>query len=85
MGLIDKHHQKKYLFEATPDLTAQITQLNEALPSETLCDGIFITYAHMALFRTHVFGKRSIGAKNMPVYLMSKMKEFIEANGPGVN
>lgn len=83
LGLIDNHHQKKYLFEATPDLTAQITQLNEALPSATLCDGIFITHAHMGHYTGLMYlGREALGAKNMPVYLMPKMKEFIEANGP---
>ena len=83
LGLIDKHHQKKYLFEATPDLTAQITQLYEAIPSATLCDGIFITHAHMGHYTGLMYlGREALGAKNMPVYLMPKMKKFIEANGP---
>lgn len=83
LGLIDKHHQKKYLFEATPDLTAQITKLNKALPSSSLCDGIFITHAHMGHYTGLMYlGREALGAKKMPVYLMPKMKEFIETNGP---
>jgi pyrroloquinoline quinone biosynthesis protein B len=83
LGLIDKHHKKKYLFEATPDLTAQIKQLNEALRSETLCDGIFITHAHMGHYTGLMYlGREALGAKNIPVYLMPKMKQFIETNGP---
>ena len=46
LAVIDNENQKKYLFEATPNLPEQLFLLEREAPNHDL-DGIFITHAHM--------------------------------------
>ncbi len=66
LGLIDKNAKQKFLFEATPDLPAQLFALDEFLPSkQTLPDGVFLTHAHIGHYTGLMyFGRESVGAKD---------------------
>lgn len=85
LGLIDTQNHKTYLFEATPDIGAQIknlTQLEKKNDNE-LVDGIFLTHAHIGHYTGLMFlGKEATNANNIPVHVMPKMKTFLENNGP---
>ncbi len=69
LGLIDKNNRQKFLFEATPDLPAQLFALNNFLPSkQTLPDGVFVTHAHIGHYTGLMyFGREAVGAKEIPV------------------
>ena len=84
LGLIDKNAKQKFLFEATPDLPAQLFALDEFLPSkQTLPDGVFLTHAHIGHYTGLMyFGRESVGAKTVPVYAMPRMSEFLKENAP---
>ena len=83
LGLIDKEQQKKYLFEATPDMPQQLHLLGEELPTTTIIDGVFLTHAHIGHYTGLMhFGREAMGGKGIPVYAMPKMKTFLESNGP---
>lgn len=83
LGLIDTEAQKKYLFEATPDLPEQLYFLDKELSSNTIVDGVFLTHAHMGHYTGLLhFGREAMGAKQIPVYAMPTMKTFLETNGP---
>lgn len=84
LGLIDKQKTSVYLFEATPDITAQLRQLkNYSNKSTDLPDGIFLTHAHIGHYSGLMYmGREAMNAKNIPVYTMPKMKKFLETNGP---
>lgn len=85
LGLIDAMGNKKYLFEATPDMSRQIKTLkNTATESaEELPAGIFLTHAHIGHYTGLMFlGKEAMGAHDVPVYVMPRMKQFLETNGP---
>ncbi len=85
LGLVDHDNEKKYLFEATPDITTQLKDLkNYATFSEKeMPDGIFLTHAHIGHYTGLMYlGKEAKGAKNVPVYAMPRMKTFLEENGP---
>ena len=84
LGLIDKEAQQKFLFEATPDISTQLADLEKNhLKTRTIIDGVFITHAHMGHYTGLLyFGKEALGKKNIPVYAMPKMKNFLINNGP---
>ncbi|MTI41855.1 MBL fold metallo-hydrolase [Fulvivirga lutimaris] len=85
LGLIDVESQKKYLFEATPDMTEQMKMLKEACSFETseTPDGIFLTHAHIGHYAGLMFlGKEAMNASKAPVYGMPRMKNYLENNGP---
>ncbi len=84
LGLIDGKENKKFLFEATPDMPEQLAILDSKhLQSDAIIDGVFLTHAHMGHYTGLMhFGREAMGAENIPVYAMPKMKSFLENNGP---
>lgn len=82
LGLTDQASRQNWLFEATLDFTAQLQQLQQASGSTNL-SGIFLTHAHMGHYAGLLqLGREAMGAQGMPVYVMPKMKEFLENNAP---
>lgn len=84
LGLVDKVHRQKWLFEATPDISTQLADLEQYhLKKETLIDGIFLTHAHIGHYAGLMyFGREALGKKHTKVYAMPKMKNYLETNGP---
>lgn len=82
LGLTDQVSGQNWLFEATPDFTAQLQQLQQVSGTTNL-SGIFLTHAHMGHYAGLLqLGREAMGAKGMPVYVMPRMKEFLETNAP---
>jgi pyrroloquinoline quinone biosynthesis protein B len=82
LGLTDQESGQNWLFESTPDFTAQLQQLQKASVSTNL-SGIFLTHAHMGHYAGLLqLGREAMGAKGMPVYVMPRLKEFLETNAP---
>lgn len=68
-----------YLFDATPDLPAQLHALNGGKAP----DGIFLTHAHIGHYTGLMYlGKETMAAKKVPVYGTRRMVEFLTKNGP---
>ncbi len=85
LGLFDNSTKKKYLFDATPDITTQLKTLKTfgAQSENELVSGIFLTHAHIGHYTGLMYlGKEATNAKETPVYAMPKMKFFLENNGP---
>ncbi|MHA1989269.1 MAG: MBL fold metallo-hydrolase, partial [Promethearchaeota archaeon] len=85
LGLIDPQNNKKFLFEATPDMTVQMKILKAYSPIDVkeTPDGIFVTHAHIGHYTGLMYlGKEAMSADNVKVYAMPAMKEFLENNGP---
>ena len=84
LGLIDHNRSKTYLFEATPQMPEQIKFLKEfAHRDAEIPDGIFLTHAHIGHYTGLMYlGKEAMNAKEVPVYVMPRMKTFLEENGP---
>ena len=84
LGLIDREAQLKFLFEATPDISTQLADLEKNhLKTSTIIDGVFITHAHMGHYTGLLyFGKEALGKKDIRIYAMPKMKSFLINNGP---
>ena len=85
LGIIDPVNGKRFLFEATPDISSQVKLLNQALSGQkgNALDGIFLTHAHIGHYAGLMFlGREAMNSKEVPVYAMPKMKMFLENNGP---
>lgn len=73
------------MIEATPDFKRQLLALYRIAggAQRPVLDGIFLTHAHIGHYTGLMFlGHESLGAKEVPVYAMPKMTEFLIANGP---
>ena len=85
LGLYSHEDNKRYLFEATPDISKQMKFLKQiGAPNDAeLADAIFLTHAHIGHYAGLMFlGKEAMGAKKLPVYAMPRMRTFIQNNGP---
>lgn len=84
LGVVDHENKRSFMFEATPDMTAQMKALRNfsGLNKETP-DGIFLTHAHIGHYTGLMYlGREALGGNHVPVYAMPKMKSFLETNGP---
>jgi pyrroloquinoline quinone biosynthesis protein B len=86
LGLIDPFNGACWIFDATPDFKDQLVLLDEfrdCHPDIPLPDGIFLTHAHIGHYTGLMhLGREAMGAKDVPVYAMPKMREFLKTNGP---
>ncbi|MCW9016480.1 MAG: MBL fold metallo-hydrolase, partial [Kangiellaceae bacterium] len=84
LAVVDRKNKQKYLFEATPDIKQQMYLLHQAAPDlEYKLSGIFLTHAHMGHYTGLMhLGREAAGTKNIPVYAMPKMRQFLTSNGP---
>lgn len=84
IAIIDRQAKIKLLFDATPDIRDQLYRLNLTAPDiEYALQGVFLTHAHMGHYTGLMhFGREASGSKNVPVYAMPRMYEFLATNGP---
>ena len=84
LGLVDLNDKKKWLFDATPDMSEQLEDLKiNHLDNSQIVDGVFLTHAHIGHYTGLMyFGFEVMGAQSIPVYAMPRMKVFLEDNGP---
>ena len=81
LGLVDPSENKTWMIEATPDLKEQVHALK--FGAEFSLEGVFITHAHIGHYTGLIhLGREVMGAKGTPVYVMSRMRKFLEDNGP---
>ena len=85
LGLVDQVNFSKYLFEATPDLSTQMKELNNRgmVSKNETPDGIFLTHAHIGHYAGLMYlGKEAMNADQVAVFAMPKMTTYLETNGP---
>jgi pyrroloquinoline quinone biosynthesis protein B len=84
LGVVDEQAGQKFLFEATPDMPAQLFALNEFWPTPgTLPTGIFLTHGHIGHYTGLMYlGREASGASGVPVYAMPRMTSFLTTNAP---
>ena len=79
LGLRNARTGRSFLFDATPDLPAQL----HALTGGRVPDGIFLTHAHVGHYTGLMYlGRESINASKVPVYGTSRMAAYLTSNGP---
>ncbi len=82
LGILDQEENKYWLIDATPDIKSQLQLLKEKMPDGKLA-GVFITHAHMGHYTGLMeLGREAWGAPGIPVYVMPRMKKYLETNGP---
>ncbi|WP_299163630.1 MBL fold metallo-hydrolase [uncultured Eudoraea sp.] len=85
LGVIDPENNKKYLFDATPDMPEQLKILKNYLPKNTneTADGIFLTHAHIGHYTGLMYlGTEAMGASDVNVFAMPVMDSYLRNNGP---
>ncbi|MCZ4244735.1 MBL fold metallo-hydrolase [Pedobacter punctiformis] len=85
LALVDPVNKKWWLFEATPDIKQQLQdfklQTKEQYPY--LPEGVFITHAHIGHYTGLMeFGREVMATNKLKVYVLPKLKAFLEQNGP---
>ncbi len=84
IALVDGPSKAKYLFDATPDVREQLYQLHLAAPDpEFAFRGVFLTHAHIGHYTGLMhFGREASSTRNLPVFVMPRMHDFLSKNGP---
>ena len=81
LALFDPATNQKWIFDATPDFTEQLHAADK-MQSGNL-SGIFLTHAHIGHYTGLMFlGREGMNTKQLPVYTMPRMKDFLANNGP---
>lgn len=81
LGLRDNTQQAIYLIDATPAIGEQLKQLQTHTTARL--KGVFLTHAHIGHYSGLMYlGKEALGAKEIPVYCMERMQNFLHQNGP---
>lgn len=82
LAIIDPTTNEQWIIDATPNIKEQLQRLKGKTGTEKV-DGILITHAHMGHYTGLMhFGREVMGTNRIPVYVMPKMKTFLEGNGP---
>ncbi|MEM8961748.1 MAG: MBL fold metallo-hydrolase [Acidobacteriota bacterium] len=84
-----QEHTQTYIFDATPDITDQLTMLRAFRDAPTgrvdrsPIDGVFLTHAHIGhyLGLAH-FGFEVVHTQDLPVWATPKMNAFLRGNAP---
>jgi pyrroloquinoline quinone biosynthesis protein B len=83
---VDPASGGRWLIDATPNFPEQLQRLDEVTPGSGTrpgLSGIFLTHAHIGHYAGLMFlGKEVIGATDLPVYAMPRMRQFLSDNGP---
>jgi pyrroloquinoline quinone biosynthesis protein B len=85
LALMDEQTKRWWLFEATPDIKDQLEYFRKLTGGNFpyLPEGIFITHAHIGHYTGLMqLGKEVMNTKEMKVYVLPKMKQYLEQNGP---
>ncbi|MEK7723791.1 MAG: MBL fold metallo-hydrolase, partial [Acidobacteriota bacterium] len=84
IALVDPAKKERWIFDTTPDLPEQF-QLLKTITGDfsNNLSGIFLTHAHIGHYTGLMYlGRESMGAKDVKVYAMPRMKQMLETNAP---
>lgn len=84
IALVDPDSGRRWIFDATPDLPAQLQLLKKQTKDySNRIDGIFLTHAHIGHYTGLMYlGRESMNAEKVPVYAMPRMMHMLENNAP---
>lgn len=82
LGIMDHNSGESFLIEATPDISDQLSHL-QRISGNRLPNGICVTHAHIGHYTGLMYlGKEALNSREMPVYCMPRMVEFLQTQGP---
>jgi pyrroloquinoline quinone biosynthesis protein B len=80
IAIVDPVSKQKWIIDATPDFPEQLKLLDK-YPGEL--SGILLTHAHIGHYTGLMYlGREAMNTKNIPVYAMPGMCDYIKDNGP---
>jgi pyrroloquinoline quinone biosynthesis protein B len=89
IALVDPKTNQRWIFDATPDLPAQLRKLDAVFPvpqsnsQNPGLAGVFLTHAHIGHYPGLMyFGRETMGAAAVPVFAMARMAKFLQESGP---
>lgn len=85
VAIVDPASGERWMLDCTPDFREQLHLLDQVAPtaSSELLQGIFPTHAHIGHYTGLLqLGREVLGAKQVPVYCMPRMRYFLETQGP---
>ena len=85
LGIVDPVSSERWIIDATPDFKEQLHFLDKIAPVDGKpgLAGILLTHAHIGHYTGLMhLGREVLGAKNVPVYAMPLMCQFLQNNGP---
>ena len=81
LGIVDPQTNEVWMIDATPDFPKQYHVLTQN--GNYNLKGILLTHAHIGHYTGLMhLGREVMGAKSLSVYVMPRMKTFLESNGP---
>ncbi|MCA9320309.1 MAG: pyrroloquinoline quinone biosynthesis protein PqqB [Planctomycetes bacterium] len=88
--LVDPRTSKRWLFDASPDLSDQVARADTLAPLDPavsgrppLFDGIFLTHAHVGHYAGLLqLGREAYGAAQQVVHATPRMSAFLRGHGP---
>ncbi len=82
LALVDSNSDKFWMFEATPDIKHQLRAIT-TIKNDLTFAGIFLTHAHIGHYTGLMhLGHEAMGAKQIPVFTMPRMAQYLSTNGP---
>jgi pyrroloquinoline quinone biosynthesis protein B len=85
LAIVDPQSNERWFVECTPDFPAQLEALDRQFPVEQKpgINGILLTHAHVGHYAGLMhLGREVLGARNVKVFAMPKMRTFLTDNGP---
>jgi len=82
LAIVDPVSSERWIIDATSDFKTQLRALDESAPMNNLT-GIFLTHGHIGHYTGLMqLGREVIGAREIPVFAMPRMQDFLRRNGP---
>ena len=85
IAIVDNLENECWIIDVTPDFPKQLSMINDITNSKkpVSIDGLFLTHAHVGHYAGLIhLGHEVMGANDIPVYSMPRMKNFLNSNGP---
>jgi len=86
LAIVDTQTSDRWLVDATPDFKYQLNRLDEIFPTRNKAPGltgIFLTHGHIGHYTGLInLENAALNSKNVPVYVMPKMRNFLSNNRP---
>ncbi|OFZ10175.1 MAG: pyrroloquinoline quinone biosynthesis protein PqqB [Bacteroidetes bacterium RIFCSPHIGHO2_02_FULL_44_7] len=85
LGILDRAVSKRYIFEASPDLSRQMYALatKAGYGATDVPDAFFLTHAHIGHYAGLMYlGREALNADSARVYCPPRMFDFLKNNGP---
>lgn len=85
LAIVDPSSGERWMIEATPDFAAQLHLLDQITADSTreALQGILLTHGHIGHYSGLMqLGREVMGTRQVPVYAMPRMFDFLSRNGP---